>query len=92
MDEARAARQRAWMERNYRGYYPRDEEDVSLVSTMLGALFCFLLFCIIVASIAYPLTMYKENPGNRFAFSDEKWWCYHCLDSSSSSFCGAKCW
>jgi len=71
------------------GYYPsygNENDDVSLLGTMLGALFCLLLFCVIIASVAYPMTMYKESPG---AFSDEKWWCYHCMDPS---FCGAKCW
>lgn len=62
-------------------------DDGSMIGSILGAIFCFLLFLLIVFSVCYPFTMYKTNP-NYTTYSDEKWWCYHCTES----WCANKCW
>ena len=61
-------------------------DDDGMVGVILGSVLCFFLFCIIIFSIAYPLTMYRENPGR---YSDDKWWCYNC---NNAAFCGSRCW
>ena len=72
-----------------RGFDNDDNNDESTLGVILGAIMCFVLFCIIVFSISYPLTMYKESPSTPMQFSEDKWWCYHC---TNPSLCGAKCW
>ena len=64
-----------------------EEESASTIGSILGAIFCFLLFLIIVFSLCYPFTMYRSNP-NYSVYSDDRWWCYHCFDSH----CGSRCW
>jgi len=66
-----------------------DDDSASTLAALLGACLCFLLFCVILFSIAYPFTMYKEAPTGPLRFSEDKWWCYHCSDPSA---CGSKCW
>jgi hypothetical protein len=63
-----------------------EREASSSIETLLGGLFCFLLFIMIIFCIAYPLTMYRENP--HLSYSDDNWWCYHCVASN----CASRCW
>ncbi len=62
-------------------------DDGTIVGSIIGCIFCFLLFLLIIFSIAYPFTMYKDNP-NINHYRSEKWWCYHCTDT----WCANKCW
>jgi hypothetical protein len=62
-------------------------DDGSMIGSILGAIFCFLLFLLIVFSVCYPFTMYKTNPYYA-SYSNEKWWCYHCAET----WCANKCW
>lgn len=61
-------------------------EGGSTIETLFGGLFCFLLFVLIIFCIAYPFTMYRNNPG--LSYSDDNWWCYHCMASN----CASRCW
>lgn len=65
-------------------------DDLSAVGSILGAVVCFLLFCLIIASIAYPFTMYRTAPSRDHVYSDGMWWCYHCTAGGSS--CASRCW
>jgi hypothetical protein len=67
--------------------YDYEYRDGSMLETALGGLFCFFLFLLVIFCIAYPLTMYKDTPQN-ILYSDDKWWCYHCLQSN----CAGRCW
>ena len=79
IDEGRQTLNNEWMDAN--------ATDGSMIGSVLGGIFCFLLFLLIIFSVAYPFTMYKTNP-NYEHYPDEKWWCYHC----SQSWCANKCW
>ncbi len=61
--------------------------DGGTIGSILGGIFCFLLFLLIIFSIAYPLTMYRSNPYYS-SYPDDKWWCYNCVQS----WCASKCW
>ncbi len=63
------------------------DSDGGMIGSLLGGVFCFLLFLLIIFCIAYPFTMYRQNP-NYSSYPDDKWWCYHCLQS----WCASKCW
>lgn len=63
------------------------DSDGGMIGSLLGGVFCFLLFLLIIFCIAYPFAMYKPNP-NYSSYPDDKWWCYHCLQS----WCASKCW
>jgi hypothetical protein len=76
---ARRVRQQASASSSY-------DDELSTVGSILGATFCFVLFLVILASIAYPLTMYRESPVGSHVYADDKWWCYHCYN------CAARCW
>lgn len=63
-------------------------DDLSTMGSILGAVVCFLLFCLIILSIAYPFTMYRTSPPPDHIYDDGMWWCYHCSGSS----CASRCW
>lgn len=71
----------------YRDNLLNGDRDGSMLETAIGGIFCFFLFLLVIFCIAYPLTMYKDTPPNAL-YSDDKWWCYHCLESS----CARRCW
>ncbi len=62
-------------------------DDGTIIGSIIGCIFCFLLFLLIIFCIAYPFTMYKDNP-NMNSYAEDKWWCYHCTDT----WCANKCW
>jgi hypothetical protein len=62
-------------------------DDGSMIGSILGAIFCFLLFLLIVFAVCYPFTMYRTNPYYT-TYSNDKWWCYHCMET----WCANKCW
>ncbi len=68
-------------------YQSTEEDSASMIGSVLGAIFCFLLFLLIVFSLCYPFTMYRTNP-NYSVYSDDRWWCYHCFES----YCASRCW
>ena len=62
-----------------------NDDDFSMMGSVLGALVCILLFFLILFSLSYPYTMKGgERP---VQFTEDKWWCYHCGDN-----CGSRCW
>jgi len=64
-------------------------DDLSTMGNILGAIVCFLLFCLIIFSIAYPFTMYRTTPPHDHVYSDDMWWCYHC---NGMNGCASHCW
>ena len=66
-----------------------NSDDLSSIGSILGAVLCFLLFCVIIFSIAYPFTMSRPSPPDGYMYSDNMWWCYHCTTPST---CAGRCW
>jgi hypothetical protein len=64
-------------------------DDLSTIGSILGAVVCFLLFCLIIFSLAYPFTMYRSSPPDGYVYSDGMWWCYHCVNAPN---CASRCW
>lgn len=59
----------------------------SMIGSVLGAIFCFLLFLLIIFALSYPFTMYRTNPYYS-VYSNDRWWCYHCFETR----CANRCW
>ena len=67
-------------------------EDTDMWGSLLGVSLCLLLLLIIVFSVAYPLTMYRDSPPQpSYQYTEDNWWCYHCLEGSPT-YCRSKCW
>lgn len=64
-------------------------DDLSTIGSILGAVVCFLLFFLIIFSIAYPFTMYRTPRPHSHIYSDDLWWCYHCHGMTG---CASHCW